>query len=109
MTTNTWRSRARRALAILTATTVGGALAVAGATPAAADEPADREVVGGTAEWGVKESFVSYIGRVGDITPSAGASESDGGAFVFPNATGVVSDGGVAVDFEGAIEFAAHY
>src|SRR5690625_1310155 len=107
MTKNSWRSRARRALAVLTATTVGGALAVAGATPAAAQDA--RDVVDGSAEWGVKTSFREYVRGAGDVDVVAPATQIDGGGFNFAAESGTVNSTEADIQFAGSVEFRAHY
>lgn len=121
MSTNTTREaggagRARRALRSLTAyvgaAALGASLTVAAAPSAMADE-APVSLDGGSATWGVKQSFRNYIGSpiaAGEITASDGASVNDDGTFDFPTVDGSVSkeDASGEVSFGGTVLFAGH-
>lgn len=119
MSTNTNHEgdgRARRALRSLTAyvgaAALGASLTVAAAPAAMADE-APVSLDGGSATWGVKQSFRNYIGSPiadGEITASDGASVNDDGTFDFPTVDGSVSkeDASGEVSFGGRVVFAGH-
>ena len=109
-------SRARRALRSLTAyvsaAALGASLTVAAAPAAMADE-APVSLDGGSATWGVKQSFRNYIGGPiagGEITASDGAGVNDDGTFDFPTVDGSVSkeDASGEVSFGGRVVFAGH-
>ncbi|WAE72509.1 HtaA domain-containing protein [Streptomonospora nanhaiensis] len=106
--------RARRALRALTAyagvAALGASLAVA-AAPASADETVPLE--GGSAAWGVKQSFRNYIsGPIahGGYEASDGATVLADGTVDFPTAGGSVSkeDASGEVDFAGTVVFSGH-
>lgn len=72
----------------------------------------DGSIVDGYADWGVKESFRSYIvGPIanGSIELSDGATDN-GDGFRFPEASGEFDEatGALAVSFEGAVRFFGH-
>lgn len=77
-----------------TATATGSAAPSTSADPSesAPEAPAQGDMADGTLDWGVKQSFRSYVvGTVakGEITTSDGASQASGnGAFTFVDATG---------------------
>ncbi|MFE6305130.1 HtaA domain-containing protein [Nocardiopsis sp. NPDC057823] len=107
--------RLRRALRSLTAyagvAAVGGALAVAGAPAATADEV--LQLSGGSAAWGVKESFRNYVsGPIagGGFEASDGATATGDGLIDFPTAGGAVSkeDASGDVSFSGTVVFTGH-
>ena len=82
-----------------------------GAGSAAAAD--DRQVSGGTFEWGVKESFRNYVaGHIagGRITPGDGASQAeDNGVFTFAKGAGTVrGSGGAVFSFTGSVHFYGH-
>ncbi|WP_017580898.1 HtaA domain-containing protein [Nocardiopsis valliformis] len=73
----------------------------------------DLTVHNGRADWGVKESFRSYIvGNIakGEISTSDGASKNDDGTFAFTDGSGTVNlDESVAeIDFGGTVLFEGH-
>lgn len=73
----------------------------------------DRQVSGGTFEWGVKESFRTYVvGPIarGTITPGDGASQArDNGVFTFSKGTGTArANGGGVFAFEGSVHLHGH-
>ncbi|KIF70151.1 hypothetical protein HY68_18830 [Streptomyces sp. AcH 505] len=89
-----------------------GRPAAAQAAPAAAPK---LELTDSTLDWGLKQSFRSYVTGIaaGTITPSDGATQAAGnGAFTFGNGTGSYDPAthNVSTDFDGAVRFssAAH-
>ncbi|QVQ54197.1 HtaA domain-containing protein [Spiractinospora alimapuensis] len=77
------------------------------------DEGGEREIVDGSGDWGVKESFRNYLGSPvadGEITPSEGASRNDDGTFAWPVESGTAdSDSGeFSVQFSGSVAFEGH-
>lgn len=89
-----------------------GRHAAAQAAPAAAPK---LELTDSTLDWGLKQSFRSYVTGIaaGTITPSDGATQAAGnGAFTFGNGTGSYDPAthNVSTDFDGAVRFssAAH-
>ncbi|HLT85565.1 MAG TPA: HtaA domain-containing protein, partial [Phototrophicaceae bacterium] len=111
MKTITWRARARRTLAVLTTTALAGGLVTVGtAASAAADEPA-REVVSGSAQWGVKSSLRDYVGSPfahGTIAADDGASRREDGTFELTATGGRVAGTTAEVDLAGRVAFTAH-
>ncbi|MGW2117655.1 HtaA domain-containing protein [Streptomyces zhihengii] len=83
----------------------------ADAAPAAAPK---LELVDGTLEWGLKESFRKYVaGPIahGSVTASDGATQADGnGVFTFTDGTGSYDTGTHASDtaFKGKVRFQGH-
>ncbi|MFG3342248.1 HtaA domain-containing protein [Glycomyces sp. NPDC048151] len=73
--------------------------------------PANAEdLSGGRLDWGVKESFRSYItGSIakGEVQTGDGASAVDG-AYRFHSATGTYEDGIAAIDYTGWVYFWGH-
>ncbi|TDV38673.1 HtaA domain-containing protein [Actinophytocola oryzae] len=70
-------------------------------------------VSGGQLDWGVKQSFRSYIGGPiahGTITASDGATKNADGTFRFPSATGSVDADANSAElaFTGKVEFTGH-
>ncbi|MBR8740457.1 HtaA domain-containing protein [Nocardiopsis sp. MG754419] len=108
--------RARRALRSLTAyagaAALGASLTVAAAPAALADE-APVSLEGGSATWGVKESFRNYVGSPiadGGYETSDGATVNDDGTIDFPTVDGLVSkeDASGEVAFGGGVVFSGH-
>ncbi|WP_150245017.1 HtaA domain-containing protein [Nocardiopsis quinghaiensis] len=107
--------KARRMLRVLTSyaglAALGGTLAVAAAPAASADEV--LPLTGGSAAWGVKESFRGYVGSPiahGGYEASGGATVLADGTVDFPTAGGSVSkeDASGDVSFEGTVVFTGH-
>ncbi|WP_444962666.1 HtaA domain-containing protein [Nocardiopsis sp. M1B1] len=105
----------RRALRLLTAyagaAALGGTFAVAAAPAASADEV--LPLAGGSASWGVKESFRNYVGSPiahGGYEASDGATLLADGTVDFPTAGGTVSkeDASGDVSFSGTVVFTGH-
>ncbi|MET9218068.1 HtaA domain-containing protein [Streptomyces sp. NPDC003300] len=103
-----------RALALAIATaTAGAATALLVPAFAAADSPSSPAVplTGGTFDWGVKQSFRSYVTGPagGTITTADGATANSNGTFHFTNGQGSydTSTHGVTVGFDGSVEFAS--
>ena len=76
-------------------------------------EPSDdpQHVVGGELDWGVRESFRTYItGSIahGAIATSAGAAVDTDGTFLFPAAAGTVDGDVIDADFDGTVRFTGH-
>lgn len=95
----------RIATAAATALVVIGAPAVAGASTTSGD------VTDGTLDWGVKESFRSYIVSPianGEIEVMGGASQNSDGSFRFGSGTGTLGDSAADVAFTGAVHFTGH-
>ncbi|GAA0187953.1 MULTISPECIES: HtaA domain-containing protein [Streptomyces] len=85
------------------------------ATASQSTAPATQgEIAGGILDWGVKQSFRSYVtGPVakGTITASDGATQASGnGAFTFSDATGAYDTeaGTLKAAFKGAVTFKGH-
>ncbi|WNI15279.1 HtaA domain-containing protein [Actinacidiphila sp. ITFR-21] len=103
-------SRALAAAVAVAAT--GGAVALGlPALAAAADAPSSIPLTGGTFDWGVKQSFRSYVTgpAAGTITAAAGASTNADGTFRFSGGEGTydTSTHAVSVAFAGSVEFAS--
>jgi hypothetical protein len=110
----TTRSRAGRARRLgagaLVAALAAGTVIVGGAAPAHAAPVAAAD---GTADWGVRASFRSYVtGPIasGSITTSDGATTNPDGTFRFPNGTGTVDADAGTLDasFDGTVNFNGH-
>lgn len=88
------------------------ALAVAGGAPAIANASTmTGDVTGGTLDWGVKESFRSYVVSPvadGEIETSGGAEQNSDGSFRFAGGTGSVGDGSAELAFTGTVRFTGH-
>ncbi|MFE5815084.1 HtaA domain-containing protein [Streptomyces sp. NPDC056479] len=99
-----------------TATATGSASPSTSADPSQSDPeaPAQGDIADGTLDWGVKQSFRSYVvGGVakGEITPSGGASQAAGnGVFTFADASGEYDTDAdtLSAGFEGAVTFKGH-
>src|SRR5690625_5645511 len=102
-----WRARARRTLATVVAVALGGGMLTA--TSAAAADPA-YEVTGGSAHWGVKTSFRTYVtspGADGTVEVDEPAAATDDG-FTFA-ATGGTGTGDTAEgELAGGVTCRAH-
>ncbi|HEX4751289.1 MAG TPA: HtaA domain-containing protein [Solirubrobacterales bacterium] len=103
------RSTAIRSLSIA-ALAAAIALLLTAATAAAAP----RAVEGGELDWGVKESFRSYIETMaleGQIDLAEGATEADDGTYRFPLVSGGYEATGqsLEVQAEGSVRFSAYY
>ncbi|KOX13595.1 HtaA domain-containing protein [Nocardiopsis sp. NRRL B-16309] len=104
----------RRILRALTSSL--GAVALGGALVATAPAASAAETVpvtGGSAAWGVKESFRNYVSGIianGGYAASDGASVLEDGTVDFPTAQGEVSkeDASGHVDFSGTVVFTGH-
>src|SRR5690625_3612674 len=114
MTHMTWRARTRRSLAVLVTAALGGALLTATGAVADTVGPAPtgapgHEVTGGSAEWGVKESFRTYVSGPGggaiELTEPARSTEN---GFSFAVAGGTVSGDTAEVELAGGVTFRAH-
>lgn len=98
------------ALALVVVLGSGGLLLAAPPT-GAADPPTGSTVASGWADWGVRDSFRSYItGPIanGSITPADGATTNADGTFTFPHATGTSETDGVDAAFAGSVHFSGH-
>jgi hypothetical protein len=94
------------------------ALALAGPTPEPEPEPEPETPItieGGHLDWGVKQSFRSYItggAAQGTITTAGGATVNADGTYRFPveASTGEVADDGstIVADFGGSVHFSGH-
>ncbi|MEU0492225.1 HtaA domain-containing protein [Nocardiopsis sp. NPDC006139] len=113
LTTTRGTTTGRRALRTLTSVSAASALAaalIAVAAPAASAAP----VSGGSAVWGVKESFRDYVsGPIagGGYTASGGATEPGDGLIDFPTSGGDVDDAffiSGEVSFTGTVVFTGH-
>lgn len=70
-----------------------------------------RTVDGGSATWGVKQSFRNYIAMPfvhGSTTLTAPATQNEDGTFTFTNATGEVTGDKATIAFAGGVNFAGH-
>ncbi|WP_425244520.1 HtaA domain-containing protein [Streptomyces citrinus] len=100
------------ALAAATAVALGaGAIAVP-ALASAAGKPATIELKDGTLDWGVKQSFRTYVTGMaaGKIEASGGATQAaDNGPFTFTGGAGSydTTTHGTDTGFEGAVRFAS--
>ncbi|WP_335990370.1 HtaA domain-containing protein [Glycomyces sp. MUSA5-2] len=95
----------RLATGSLTAACALAAALLLWAAPAHADE-----LSGGRLDWGVKESFRTYItGPIaqGEVQTGDGASTADG-AYRFHSASGTYEDGTAVVDYQGWVYFWGH-
>ncbi|NJQ17228.1 HtaA domain-containing protein [Streptomyces bohaiensis] len=107
---------ARTSRLLLAAATATVLSATAFAAPAAADTPAPAatyDLVDGTLDWGVQESFRTYISgpiAKGSITLDDGAQRNDDGTFAFTGGTGSYDLGthSVATEFDGSVHFEGH-
>ena len=102
-----WRARARRTLATVVAVALGGGMLTA--TSAAAADPA-YEVTGGSAHWGVKTSFRTYVtspGADGTVEVDEPAAATDDG-FTFAATGGTVTGDTAEVELAGGVTFRAH-
>lgn len=100
-----WWRRPLAAMAALAMT--GGALAVS--APAASAAPSEvLPVTSGSLDWGVKESFRTYIqdGAQGTVEIGGGATRNADGTFKFPALT--VDPLAQVVAFGGTVSFAGH-
>ncbi|MFH8724570.1 HtaA domain-containing protein [Streptomyces termitum] len=104
------------AAAVATAAALGaGTLTLALPASAAGDGPAPTlSLVDGTLEWGVKQSFRSYLAQPfakGRTTLEGGATQAAGnGPFTFGDGTGAYDTGShaTATSFKGGVRFEAH-
>ena len=106
------RTRPLRSLTALAGAAALGASLALGAAPALADE-APVSVEGGSAVWGVKQSFRNYVsGPIGGGGYEAvgGASVNADGTLDFPTVQGSVSkeDSSGEVSFSGGVVFTGH-
>lgn len=109
-----------------TSTTAGATTSTTAATTSTTADPTttsstvappaeDAEVVGGRVDWGIKQSFRTYIvGPIaqGSVTPGAGASVNPDGTFRFPVAAADASYGGpadVVAPTTGEVRFQGHH
>ncbi|MCM3662590.1 HtaA domain-containing protein [Georgenia satyanarayanai] len=110
MSTTTWRARARRTLAAVTTTALAAGAVVAGTgTTALAAEPA-ATVTSGSAQWGVKASFRTYLGMPfagGKISIVPPATATDTG-YEFAAARGTVTATTADLALDGGVDFWAH-
>ncbi|MEF3115287.1 HtaA domain-containing protein [Streptomyces chrestomyceticus] len=102
------------AAAIATAATTAALClpAVATAAPAAGTAAPKIQLKNGTLDWGVKESFRTYVKGMahGDITAADGARQApDNGPFTFTDGTGTydMSTHAVATTFKGSVRFSS--
>lgn len=94
------------------AAVAAGVLTLGVATPATAQQQG-HPIVDGSADWGVKESFRSYVtGPIagGQITVSDGAAENGDGTFRFGSATGEYDPEthDLTAAFAGTVQFQGH-
>ncbi|MEV7424646.1 HtaA domain-containing protein [Streptomyces sp. NPDC091212] len=103
--------------ALAAGTTRAAAPAALAAAPAFVPAAAPAlELKDSTLEWGLKESFRTYVTGIaaGTIAPTGGAAQApDNGVFTFPNGTGSYNTGTHALDtaFDGTVRFSstAHF
>ncbi|MFJ2955723.1 HtaA domain-containing protein [Streptomyces sp. NPDC087270] len=107
------RHRSRVLALAIAAATAGGAAALGlPALAAAADGPPPTlPLSGGTLDWGLKQSFRSYVTgpAAGTITTADGAGTNADGTYCFSGGTGTydTSTHAVTVAFDGSVEFAS--
>lgn len=105
---------ARRATLLLAAATAAALSATAFAAPAIAqDRPTTIDLVDGTLDWGLKQSFRNYVVSPiagGQITLAEGAERNGDGTFAFTDGTGSydLSTHSVATAFDGSVHFSGH-
>ncbi|GGR41787.1 hypothetical protein GCM10010497_51440 [Streptomyces cinereoruber] len=109
----TMRRSVTLAAAVATAAALGtGALALA--LPAAAEGAPPMTLTDGTLDWGIKQSFRSYLAQPfahGKTTVEGGARQAAGnGVFTFVDGTGTYDTvgHGTATSFKGGVHFEAH-
>lgn len=93
------------------ATVAVTALVIAGGAPVASASTTSGDVSDGTLDWGVKESFRSYIVSPvanGEIEVVDGAAENSDGSFRFAGGSGTVGDGTAELSFSGTVHFTGH-
>ncbi|MFH8710188.1 HtaA domain-containing protein [Streptomyces zaomyceticus] len=101
------------AAAVATAAALGTG-AVVLALPAAAEGAPPMTLVDGRLDWGIKQSFRSYLAMPfahGRITVQGGAEQAaNNGVFAFVDGTGTydMSTHGTATSFKGGVRFEAH-
>ncbi|MFJ3764833.1 HtaA domain-containing protein [Streptomyces sp. NPDC090082] len=101
------------AAAVATAAALGTG-AVVLALPAAAEDAPPMTLVDGTLDWGIKQSFRTYLAMPfshGKITVEGGARQAENnGVFTFVDGTGTydTSTHGTANSFKGGVHFEAH-
>ncbi|MFF3760502.1 HtaA domain-containing protein [Streptomyces sp. NPDC002185] len=101
------------AAAVATAAALGTG-AVVLALPAAAEGAPPMTLVDGTLDWGIKQSFRTYLAMPfshGKITVEGGARQAENnGVFTFVDGTGTydMSTHGTANSFKGGVHFEAH-
>uniref|UniRef100_UPI0004CA14F6 HtaA domain-containing protein n=1 Tax=Streptomyces sp. NRRL F-5727 TaxID=1463871 RepID=UPI0004CA14F6 len=111
-------TRMRRPVTLAAAVTTAAALGAGALTlalPAAADTPAPpTSLVDGTLDWGIKQSFRSYLAQPfakGRTTTEGGATQAAGnGVFTFVDGTGTydTTSHATATAFKGGVHFEAH-
>ncbi|MGH3680283.1 MAG: HtaA domain-containing protein [Natronosporangium sp.] len=102
----------RRPLRLGLAAVAAGVLTFGVATPAIAQQQG-HPIVDGSADWGIKESFRSYVtGPIagGQITVSDGATENGDGTFRFGSGTGEYDPEthDLTAAFDGTVQFQGH-
>ncbi|SDD07062.1 HtaA domain-containing protein [Glycomyces harbinensis] len=109
------KSPTRRRLAALAAVALGaGAVTGLAALPAQAQDATEYPIVDGSIDWGVKESFRSYVtGPIagGAIAVEDGAVQNTDGTFTFGGVTGVNDLPGQEIDAQstGGVHFTGHH
>ncbi|MFI0722957.1 HtaA domain-containing protein [Streptomyces sp. NPDC021224] len=107
----TARTRTRRTALATAVVLAAGAVALGTPALASAAGSGTLPISGGTFDWGVKQSFRSYVtgAAQGTITTADGATTNSGGTFHFTSGTGSYDTAthAVTVAFEGSVEFAS--
>ena len=93
---------------------VAAGLVMSGIAVAAPAEAAPLPVTGGTLDWGVKESFRTYIATIaaGTVELTDGATLNGNGTYRFPGVAGGSYDGATgdaAASFGGKVRFTGHH
>ncbi|NJP44702.1 HtaA domain-containing protein [Actinacidiphila epipremni] len=105
------RTHTRRIALATSVVLAAGGVALGLPALASAAGPATVPITGGTFDWGVKQSFRSYVTGIaqGTITTAGGATTNSDGTFRFGAGTGSydTSTHAVTVGFRGSVEFAS--
>ena len=106
-TTSPRHRRGARAVGVMSAVAVGAGLALVAPGVAQAADP----ISAGELDWGVKQSFRTYIaGPIahGSVTASDGATKAADGTYAFPAASGTIDGADVDAAFDGSVFLTGH-